>query len=74
MEVYTTQPGVQLYTAKSLSDRYQVNRKPCGPYYGFCLETQNYPDAPNKPHFPSAVLRPGEKYHQLTVHRFGVVQ
>ncbi|HUT92122.1 MAG TPA: aldose epimerase family protein [Thermoguttaceae bacterium] len=55
MEVYTTQPGVQLYTG---------NRR------GFCLETQHYPDAPNQPKFPSTVLRPGETYHEVTIHKF----
>jgi aldose 1-epimerase len=73
MEVLTTQPGVQLYTAKGLSDRYKAGGIPYGPYYGFCLETQHYPDAPNKPSFPSTLLRPGETYHQTTVYRFGVL-
>ena len=35
-----------------------------------CLEAQHYPDAPNQKHFPSIILRPGERYHQTTVHRF----
>ncbi len=74
MEVLTTQPGVQLYTAKGLSDRYQSDGVSYGPYHGFCLETQHYPDAPNKPEFPSTLLRPGETYHQKTVHRFGLVE
>ena len=57
MEVYTTQPGVQLYTG---------NRR------GFCLETQRFPDSPNRPNFPSTVLRPGETYREVTVHKFGI--
>jgi len=57
MEVYTTQPGVQLYTG---------NRR------GFCLETQHYPDSPNRPAFPSTVLRPGETYHEVTIHKFSL--
>ncbi len=57
MEVYTTQPGVQLYTG---------NRR------GFCLETQHFPDSPNQSKFPSTVLRPDETYHEVTVHRFGI--
>ena len=72
MEVETTKPGVQLYTAKALNDRLQWNDRPYGPYHGFCLETQHFPDAPNKPQFPSAVLRPGETYHHKTVFRFSV--
>ncbi len=55
MEVFTTQPGVQLYTG---------NRQ------GLCLETQHYPNAPNEPSFPSTVLRPGETFHEVTIHRF----
>jgi aldose 1-epimerase len=39
---------------------------------GFCLETQHYPDSPNKPAFPTTVLRPGEKFQQTTVHKFSV--
>jgi aldose 1-epimerase len=55
MEVSTTQPGVQFYT---------------GNPRGLCLETQHFPNSPNEPKFPSTVLRPGETYHQVTVHRF----
>ena len=72
MEVLTTQPGVQLYTAKHLSDRIKAGGKSFGPYHGVCLETQHYPDAPNKPAFPSTLLRPGQTFHQVTVHRFSV--
>ena len=39
-------------------------------HYGFCLETQHFPDSPNQPNFPSTELRPGEEYHEMTVHRF----
>lgn len=73
MEVWTTQPGVQLYTANGLSERFRGGGKPYGPHHGVCLETQHYPDAPNKPQFPSTVLRPGELYHELTIHRFSVL-
>ena len=72
MEVHTTQPGVQLYTAKGLGDRLGGDGKPYGPYHGFCLETQHYPDAPNRPAFPSTLLRPGETYEQVTIHKFSV--
>ncbi len=70
MEVRTTQPGVQFYTAKGLSDKYQADGHAYGPYFGFCLETQHFPDSPNQAHFPPTLLRPGETYHQVTVHRF----
>jgi galactose mutarotase-like enzyme len=39
-------------------------------HYGFCLETQHFPDSPNKPHFPPVVLKPGEKFTSLTAHKF----
>lgn len=55
MTVHTTQPGVQLYTG---------NRR------GLCLETQHFPNAPNVPAFPSTLLRPGDRLHETTVHRF----
>ena len=70
MEVFTTEPGVQLYTANHLDG---VPGK-AGHVYGkrnaFCLETQHYPDSPNKPSFPSTTLRPGETYESRTVYAF----
>jgi aldose 1-epimerase len=72
MEVCTTKPGVQLYTAKGLNDRLRGGGKPYGPYHGFCLETQHFPDSPNRANFPSPVLRPGEVYHHVTIHKFSV--
>ena len=73
MEVYTTQPGVQIFSA---------NFQPgglLGPggyayprHLGLCLETQHFPDSPNKPQFPSTILRPGQIYHETTVHKFAV--
>jgi len=68
MEVYTTQPGVQLFTAARM--KLKSGRVSYGPYGGFCLETQHFPDSPNRPHFPSTVLRPGETYRQVTIHKF----
>lgn len=69
MEVYTTEPGVQVYTANFM-DVIGKAGKAYKKHYGFCLETQHYPDSPNKPHFPPVVLKPGEKYTSLTVHKF----
>lgn len=72
MEVQTTCPAVQLYTANHMKE---VAGK-AGAVYGkraaFCLETQHYPDSPNHPHFPSTLLRPGESYRQSTTFRFSV--
>ncbi len=70
MDVWTTKPGVQLFTAKMLNARWRTGDRPYGPYYGFCLETQHFPDAPNHANFPSAVLRPSETYHHTTIFKF----
>jgi aldose 1-epimerase len=71
MEVFTTEPGVQLYIGNFL-DGSQVGKS--GIAYekrtGLCLETQHYPDSPNQPNFPSTELRPGEEYHTKTVFKF----
>jgi aldose 1-epimerase len=70
MEVHTTEPGVQLYTAEHFDGG--AGCAGHGRRHAFCLECQHFPDAPNHPHFPSTVLRPGETYRQVTEHRFGV--
>ena len=72
MDVETTLEGVQLYTANFLSDRTGKGGAHYGPFGGFCLETQHYPDAINQPAFPSPVLRRGEHLHETTIYRFGV--
>ena len=71
MEVYTTQPGVQLYTANYL-DGSLVGKGGAryGKRDGFCLETQHYPDSVNRPSFPTVILRPGQTYQQTTVFKF----
>jgi aldose 1-epimerase len=73
LEVLTTEPGIQLY-AGNLLDGTLVG--PSGNSYrqtdGFTLETQHFPDSPNQPAFPSAVLRPGEQFQSTTVFRFSV--
>lgn len=70
MEVFTTQPGLQLYTANFLSDTPGKGGEIYQPYAALCLETQHYPDAPNQPEAPSTVLRPGETYQHAVVYRF----
>jgi aldose 1-epimerase len=70
MKVFTTQPGVQFYTGNSLDG---VEGKLGSKYdrcYGFCLETQHYPDSPNHPEFPSVIFGPGHDYHERSVFRF----
>lgn len=64
--VATTKPGVQIFTANSF------NGSPFPRWGGICFETQFYPDSPNRPEFPSCVLRPGERYEHVTEFRFGV--
>ncbi len=71
MEVFTTQPGVQLYTANHMDGSViGTGGVPYPRYGGFCLETQHYPDSINKPSFPSVILRPGETYNTTTVFAF----
>ena len=73
METYTDQPGVQLYTANWLNE--SVIGKNGHPYperCSFCLETQHFPDSPNKPEYPSTVLRPGETFRSETIYKFTV--
>jgi aldose 1-epimerase len=73
LDVATTEPGLQFYTGNFLDGTLKgkggqvYNRRA-----GLCLETQHYPDSPNKPSFPSAIVRPGKDYHSRTVFRFGV--
>jgi aldose 1-epimerase len=73
LEVYTTQPGIQLYSGNFLNGT--ITGKGGAVYHkrtGFCLETQHFPDSPNQPNFPSTVLEPGEEYRQTTIYKFMV--
>lgn len=71
MEVYTTEPGVQLYTSNFMDGTIVGKRGITYPKYGaFCLETQHFPDAVNKPNFPSTVLRPGQTFLSRTEYVF----
>ncbi|MGD0020083.1 MAG: aldose epimerase family protein [Candidatus Limnocylindrales bacterium] len=73
LEVSTTEPGVQLYVGSYLDGRLVgKSGKAYGRRSGFCLETQHYPDSPNKPGFPSTTLKPGETYRSTTVFKFSV--
>jgi len=72
LEIFTTEPGIQFYSGNFLDGT--LTGKGGAVYHhrtGFCLETQHYPDSPNKPEFPSTILRPGEEYRTTTVFRFG---
>ncbi len=71
MEVWTSQPGLQVYSSNYLHDR--IKGKQGKPYpfrSAICLEAQHFPDSPNHPHFPSTTLLPGEIYRQRTVYKF----
>lgn len=72
LEMYTTEPGVQLYTSNWLNGFSGWHGATFPARSAICFEAQHFPDTPNKAHFPSAVLNPGETYHQVTVYKFGV--
>lgn len=73
MDVYTTQPGLQFYTGNFLDGKF-INRggNPLTIHSALALETQHFPDSPNKPNFPSTILKPGEKYHEVTIYQVRV--
>lgn len=74
MDCFTTQPGVQFYSANFLHQDPSAGQGKGGMTYpsrgAFCLETQHFPDSPNHPDFPSTLLRAGEQFHETTVYRF----
>ena len=71
MEIWTTEPGIQFYTGNFLDGTLTgKDGKVYQQRYGFCLETQHFPDSPNHPSFPTAVLRRGQQYHTITIHKF----
>jgi len=76
MEVWSTEPGLQLYSGNSLEGKAPRDVGKGGAVYafrtGFCLEPQHFPDSPNQPCFPSTVLEPGEWYSGRTVYKFSV--
>jgi len=75
MKIYTTEPGIQFYSGNFITGKF-VGK--CGKPHmyrsGFALEAQHFPDSPNKPQFPSVVLKPGQVYTQKIVHNFSVEQ
>jgi aldose 1-epimerase len=70
MTIETTEPGVQFYSGIFLNGLKGKGGKVYNKYGAFCLETQHYPDSPNKPAFPTTTLKPGEKYETVTIHTF----
>jgi len=72
MQIDTTEPGVQFYSGNFLDGSVKAFGHSYEKHGAFCLETQHFPDSPNKPEFPSTVLKPGQTYRTTTVHTFGV--
>lgn len=76
MEVWSTEPGIQLYSGNFLEGKVPRDVGKGGAVYafrtGFCLEPQHFPDSPNRPNFPSTVLNPGDWYSGKTIYRFAV--
>ena len=71
LQVLTTEPGVQFYTANFLDGAIKGKQGIAYPRNAaLCLETQHFPDSPNHPTFPTTELKPGEKFHSVTVFRF----
>jgi len=71
LEVWTTEPGIQFYTSNFLDGK-TIGKGGVAytKHSAFCLETQHFPDSPNKPKFPSVVLSPGARYHTITTYKF----
>jgi aldose 1-epimerase len=74
MEIWTTEPGVQLYTGNYLDGKIVgIGGVAYAQHHGFCLETQHFPDSINKPNFPSVVLQPGQTFKSTTVEKFSTL-
>ncbi|GAO42453.1 aldose 1-epimerase [Flavihumibacter petaseus NBRC 106054] len=72
LEVQTTEPGIQFYAGNFLDGKFTNHTgTPVNLHTALCLETQHFPDSPNKKDFPTTILQPGEKYHTVTVYRVG---
>jgi aldose 1-epimerase len=73
MDVFTMEPGIQFYTGNFMSGKLRLKNGTKDEHRSaLCLETQHFPDSPNKPEFPSTVLNPGEKYITTTIYKFSV--
>jgi len=71
IEAFTTEPAVQLYTGYYIPEMKGSNGEILGRYAGLTLESQHYPDSPNKPEFPTTELHPGEVFKSKTIYKFG---
>lgn len=73
MEVYTTEPGIQLYTGNYIDNLKGKNELVYGKHYALALETQHFPDSPNKPQFPSTELDVNEEFASMTIYKFSLI-
>ena len=73
VDVFTTQPGIQLYTGYWIPDIIIDEKRKFGSYSGVALETQHYPDSINHTNFPTVILSPGQKFYEKTVYKFGTI-
>jgi aldose 1-epimerase len=75
LEVYTTEPGLQFYTGNFLNGKFtNHDGNPLNTHTALCMETQHFPDSPNKPGFPSTILQPGQTYHSVTEYKAGLIK
>lgn len=74
LEVYTTEPGVQVYSDNWATGYKGVHGATFGRRSAICFECQHFPDSPNRPYFPSVVLNPHHRYKQKTIYKFGVAE
>ena len=75
LDVYSTEPGMQVYTGNWMSGKLRGKSDRRYPARSaVCFETQHYPDSPNKPNYPTTLLRPGEVFESRTAFRFGIVE
>ena len=71
MDVFTTEPGLQVYVGNFLDGKVKGKKGIAYPYRGaICLESQHYPDSPNQPNYPSPVVRPGQQYKSKCIYKF----
>jgi aldose 1-epimerase len=74
LQVFTTEPGLQFYSGNFLDGSIKTSDgKPIPQHGALCLETQHFPDSPNKPQFPGTILQPGEKYHSVTKYKVSLM-
>lgn len=75
LEVFTTEPGLQFYSGNFLDGTLKTSQgQPIQKHAALCLETQHFPDSPNKPAFPATILKPGQKYHTETTYKVAVIK